>query len=82
MHNLKSSTELKLRTTSSIISLIAAQQRIIDRGTAVVYRPVGDTPGICCRTAMQRKKIFEYFRNCSKRNFGRNDRIEYLLVLI
>jgi len=33
-------------------------------------------------TAIQRKKIFEYLRNCSKRNFGRNDKIEYLLVLI
>jgi len=37
----------QLLTTSSIISLIAAQQRIIDNGTAVVYLPVGDTPGIC-----------------------------------
>jgi hypothetical protein len=34
-------------TTSSIISLMAAQQRIIDNGTAVVYLPVGETPGIC-----------------------------------
>lgn len=34
------------------------------------------------RTAMQRKKIFEYFRNCSKRNFGKKLNIEYLLVLI
>jgi hypothetical protein len=30
-----------------MISLIAAQQRIIDNGTAVVYLPVGETPGIC-----------------------------------
>lgn len=36
-----------IQTTSSIISLIAAQHRIIDNGTAVVYLPVGDTPGIC-----------------------------------
>ncbi len=31
---------------------------------------------------MQTKNILEYFRNCSKRNFGRNVKIEYLLVLI
>lgn len=31
---------------------------------------------------MQRKNIFEYFLNCSKRNFGRNVNSEYLLVLI
>ena len=90
---------VKWHTTSSMISLIAAQQRIIDSGTAVVYRPVGETPGICytsdirssvnvvvlflpVTTAMHKKKIFEYFRNCSKRNFGRKDKIEYLLVLI
>jgi hypothetical protein len=26
--------------------------------------------------------MLEYFRNCSKRNFGKNDIKEYLLVLI
>lgn len=31
---------------------------------------------------INKKKIFEYFRNCSQRNFGRNETNEYLLVLI
>ena len=35
-----------------------------------------------CKQAIQRKNMFEYLRNCSKRNFGRNVRMEYLLVLI
>lgn len=31
---------------------------------------------------IKKKNIFEYFWNCSKRNFGRNVRTLYLLVLI
>ena len=31
---------------------------------------------------INKKKIFEYFRNCSQRNFGKNETNEYLLVLI
>lgn len=40
------------------------------KGTRVVYRPVGDTSGICCSNAIKRKKQFEYRRNCSKRKDG------------
>lgn len=43
-------------------------------GVRVVYRPVGDTSGICCRKAISRKKQFEYRRNCSNRNSGTKDR--------
>ena len=31
---------------------------------------------------MKKKKMFEYFRNCSKRNLGKNVIKLYLLVLI
>jgi hypothetical protein len=35
-----------------------------------VYRPVGDTSGICCNNAMNKKKQLEYLRNCSNKNDG------------
>lgn len=57
-------------TKSSTISLMALTLRMNIKGTRVVYRPVGDTSGICCRSAMNRKKQFEYRRNCSKRKDG------------
>lgn len=57
-------------TTSSTISLIALTLKINIKGTRVVYRPVGETSGICCNSAMNRKKQFEYRRNCSNRNDG------------
>ena len=34
-------------TTSSKTSLIAAMKSTKDRGTMVVYRPVGEAPGTC-----------------------------------
>ena len=39
-------------TTSSISSLIATAIKMSVRGTAVVNRPVGETPGICCVRGM------------------------------
>lgn len=39
-----------------MISLRADSERIISNGTAVVYRPVGDTFGICYNT-----NIVQYF---------------------
>lgn len=46
-------------TKSSTISFIALTDRINISGTKVVYRPVGETSGICCNNAMNRKKQFE-----------------------
>lgn len=57
-------------TKSSMISLSALTVRMNMSGTKVVYRPVGDTSGICWRRAMNRKKQFEYRRNCSNKNDG------------
>lgn len=42
------------------------------RGTNVVYLPVGDTSGICCRRAIIKKNIFAHLRNCSNKNNGIN----------
>lgn len=58
-------------TKSSTISLMALTAKIKINGTNVVYRPVGETSGICCSKAMNKKKQFEYLRNCSNRNDGR-----------
>jgi len=58
-------------TISSIISLMALTERMNISGTSVVYRPVGDTSGICCSMAISRKKQLEYRRNCSNRNAGK-----------
>lgn len=46
-------------TKSSTISLIALTANININGTNVVYRPVGETSGICWSRAMNRKKQFE-----------------------
>lgn len=48
-----------LLTTSSTISLIALTDKINISGTKVVYLPVGETSGICCNKAINRKKQFE-----------------------
>lgn len=40
-------------TKSSTISLVADTARMNNSGTSVVYRPVGDTSGICCHTTHQ-----------------------------
>lgn len=57
---------------SSIISFIADTDRIKISGTSVVYRPVGDTSGICCRSAIIKKKMFAHRLNCSNKNKGMN----------
>ena len=44
-----SDTEIWQLTKSSMISLTAETNRMKSSGTAVVYRPVGDTSGICWR---------------------------------
>uniref|UniRef100_A0A182TRG4 Uncharacterized protein n=1 Tax=Anopheles melas TaxID=34690 RepID=A0A182TRG4_9DIPT len=62
------SSSARCRLMSSTISLIALTASINISGTSVVYRPVGDTSGICCSSAINRKKQFEYRRNCSNRN--------------
>lgn len=49
----------RLLTTSSTISLIALTDKINISGTRVVYLPVGETSGICCNKAINRKKQFE-----------------------
>jgi len=41
--------QIWILTKSSIISLMADTNRMNNKGTAVVYLPVGDTSGICCR---------------------------------
>ena len=46
----------KILTMSSMISLIAATAKINKRGTSVVYRPVGDTSGICCLKGEKKRK--------------------------
>ena len=46
------------------------RQRMINRGPMVTYLPVGLTPGICCNSPMQRKKMLAYRLNCSNKNFG------------
>lgn len=60
----------KKLTKSSTISLSALTDSININGTKVVYLPVGDTSGICCNNAINRKKQLEYRRNCSKRKDG------------
>lgn len=57
-------TEEKL-TRSSCISLKAETRRTTASGTIVVYCCVGDTPGICCIHAVNRKNKLAYFENCS-----------------
>ena len=49
-------------------------------GTIVVYRLVGDMPGICWRIAVNKKNKFAYLENCSKRNFGRKVKTLYFAV--
>lgn len=61
---------MRILTTSSMISLMAETLRMKIKGTSVVYRPVGDTSGICCIKAMNKKKMLAQRRNCSKRNMG------------
>lgn len=59
-------------TTSSMISFIAETLSIKMRGTKVVYRPVGETSGICCNSAISKKNIFAHLLNCSNRKRGMN----------
>lgn len=61
-----------LLTISSMISLIADTESIKIRGTIVVYRPVGETSGICCRRPIIKKNTFAHLLNCSNRNNGIN----------
>ena len=35
--------------------MVADTARMNNNGTSVVYRPVGDTSGICCHTTTMRK---------------------------
>lgn len=63
--------DIKLLTKSSTNSLMALTAKMNINGTNVVYRPVGDTSGICWSKAMNKKKQFEYLRNCSNKNDGR-----------
>ena len=44
-------------TTSSITSLMAMTRRIRERGTMVVNRPVGDTPGNCFTRKRRRYRM-------------------------
>lgn len=57
-----------LLTMSSAISLIADTSRIQMRGTRVVYRPVGDTPGICCNVS-QRKLLNDNYK-CTQATYS------------
>lgn len=70
------------RLTSSNISLIAETIIMTANGTAVVNRPVGETLGICCISAMKRKNKFAYRRNCSKINLGKKLSGLYFAVVI
>lgn len=64
--------KIVILTTSSIISFIADTASIKIRGTRVVYRPVGDTSGICWSSAIIKKKTFAHLRNCSNKKNGIN----------
>ena len=46
-------------------SLTAETSKTIPSGTMVVYREVGEIPGICCRMAVNKKKRLAYLENCS-----------------
>ncbi len=50
------------------------------RGPMVVYRLVGERLGICCRAAVNKKKMLANFENCSNRNLGRKVATLYLAV--
>lgn len=55
---------------SSMISFMADTDNIKINGTSVVYRPVGDTSGICCKSAIIKKNMFAHLLNCSNKNKG------------
>lgn len=55
-----------LLTRSSCTSLNAEANRTITRGAMVVHRFVGDTPGICCMHAVNKKNKLAYLENCSR----------------
>ena len=83
-------------TISSCTSLKADAINTTANGAIVVYLLVGETPGICCMQAVNKKNKLAYLENCSvcvsaqvtdiininvpKRNFGRNVARLYLLV--
>ena len=67
---------------SSRISFSALTHKTIARGPAVDNLLVGLTFGICCMQAINKKKTFANFENCSKRNFGKKVRNEYFDVEI
>lgn len=52
-------------TRSSCTSLKAEANRTTASGAMVVYLFVGDTPGICCMHAVNKKNKLAYFENCS-----------------
>lgn len=52
-------------TMSSWTSLNADASNTTASGAMVVYRLVGETPGICCIHAVNKKKRLAYFENCS-----------------
>lgn len=55
-HNVFTIWEQKL-TKSSTISLMPAIVKMMINGTRVVYLPVGDTSGICCKTRDQKREV-------------------------
>ena len=66
---------------SSAISFAAATSKTIPKGTNVVQRFVGDTPGICWIHPINRKNTFAYLENCSSKNTGTNVTRLYLFVM-
>jgi len=52
------------------------------RGITAVFALSGETAGIDCKVATTRKYAFESFRNWASRHIGKNDKREYLVVLI
>ena len=61
-------------------SLIADTSNTMNRGTMVVYRDVGEIPGICCRMAVNKKNKLAYLENCSYKNLGKNVTTLYFVV--
>ncbi len=58
-------TPKKVPTRSSCVSLNAEARSTKDNGRIVVQRLVGETSGICCMQAVNRKNKLAYFENCS-----------------